>query len=92
MNRQFSALSAQLKIKHQNVALKERRLSKLYGHSFLELAPNYFMRLKCKKSFIWTLIFQRNAFFVLKFSSIYADAFVRKGRKDSIKNESRIKR
>ena len=33
-------------------------------------------------------MFQINAFFVLKFSSIYADDA--ESRKDSIKNESRI--
>ena len=40
----FCTIRAQLN-KHQNVAVKERRLSKLYCHSFLELIPYYVMRL-----------------------------------------------
>ena len=66
MNRQFSALLKFSSIKHENVAVKEQRLSKLYCHSFLKLAPYYFMRLIEKTVVLLDINFSKKCFFVLK--------------------------
>ena len=81
MNRQFSAL---LGLSSINIKMWPSK-SEDFQNYIVTLFWNWHLimlwGLYKKQSFFWTLIFQRNAFSVLKIPSIYADVFARQGSK-----------